>query len=487
VRRFVGGLVIACGVGLVFLVLSLGACGGGGGGSCGLDETGADGVLSSADVQQIVAQAASFAADNGRAVTIAVSDQIGNSLAIFRMDGSSGDNATAYLQARTAAYFGTNGNAFTTRTAAFIIQDQYPPGVPNTTAGPLFGVEFSSLGCSDIQRGGAQFVTGPTGLSGTPGSMPIYVGQFAAGGIGVTGSGDTLVDEQIALAGVTGFETPEDIRGDHIFLDGFRLPFTEAPGPENVTIHAVGGSFAVGPNGTLFGGFARRDIGGIIVDQPIPTSSGSALSGAEVDQLLFQAARRGEGTRAAIRQCGPAKINISIVDLDGRVLGSIRTLDAPIFGFDVSVQKARTALAFSDPGQSLGQNIRSVLGVPQGSPLAVSTRAVGFLHQKDYPPGVDGTQPGPFFDQQLQANLSASCSPSGNGITIFPGGLPLYRGGALVGAVGISGDGVDQDEIIAESGTVGFEAPLEIRSDSVVFRGTRLPYLKEPRNPGRGA
>src|SRR5207247_2441658 len=104
--------------------------------------------------------------------------------------------------------------------------------------------------------------------------------------------------------------------------------------------------------------------------------------------------------------------------------------------------EARTAAAFSNPSQSLGNQIRSVLGFPQGSPLAVSTRAVGFLSQIHYPPAVEGNPPGPFGrdpndpnSTTLQQRLSPSCAPSGNGITIFPGGLPLYKGGALVGAV----------------------------------------------------
>ncbi|MEA2624317.1 MAG: hypothetical protein QOD06_362 [Candidatus Binatota bacterium] len=458
-------------------------CGGSGEG-CDIDTAGTVGILTAGQVQQVVAQAASFAADRGRAVTIAVADRQGNPLAIFRMTGAGGDAGDAYLRARTAAFFGTNGNAFTTRTAAFILQDQYPPGVPNTTAGPLFGVEFSSLSCSDIQRRGADLVgSSPVGLSGTPGGVPLYDGEFAAGGVGISGGGDALAEEQIALAGEQGFEPPEAIRGDHIVLDGFRLPFTEAPKPD-VTAREVGGTYALGPTGTASTGFPRRDLGGIAVEQPFAPVNGSALSAGEVQQILFQAASRGEGTRAAIRKCGPAKINIAVVDLGGRVLGVVRTLDAPIFGFDVSVQKARTALAFSDPGNSLGSEIRGILGVPAGAPLAVSTRAVGFLSQKDYPPAVDGTAPGPLRGRQQQ--LSRTCAPFGNGITIFPGGLPLYRGGALVGAIGISGDGVDQDEIIASEGTLGFEAPEGIRTDRITFRGTQLPYFKEPRNPGRG-
>jgi hypothetical protein len=70
-----------------------------------------------------------------------------------------------------------------------------------------------------------------------------------------------------------------------------------------------------------------------------------------------------------------------------------------------------------------------------------------------------------------------------NGITIFPGGFPLYRNGVLIGAIGVSGDGVDQDDIISASGTVNFLAPENIRADQFRFRNARLPYAKFPRNP----
>ena len=70
-----------------------------------------------------------------------------------------------------------------------------------------------------------------------------------------------------------------------------------------------------------------------------------------------------------------------------------------------------------------------------------------------------------------------------NGITIFPGGFPLYRNGVLVGAVGVSGDGIDQDDLIAASGAANFLAPDAIRGDRFGYRGARLPYAKFPRNP----
>jgi uncharacterized protein GlcG (DUF336 family) len=190
-------------------------------------------------------------------------------------------------------------------------------------------------------------------------------------------------------------------------------------------------------------------------------------------------------TRAAIRLPlgSAAQVFLSVVDLDGSVLGIWRTPDATLFSFDVSVQKARTALVFSAPGNPLGTRARDLLGLAAGDPLAMSTRAVGFLSQDFYPPGIDEEthgQPvraGPLLGVQDSLGLQ----PGGNGITIFPGGLPLYKNGQLAGAIGISGDGVDQDDLICSAGTRGFEAPAEIRSDRFTFAGVRLPYVKFPR------
>jgi hypothetical protein len=65
----------------------------------------------------------------------------------------------------------------------------------------------------------------------------------------------------------------------------------------------------------------------------------------------------------------------------------------------------------------------------------------------------------------------------------FSGGFPLYRNGVLIGAIGISGDGGDQDDIVGASGTHDFLAPDSIRADQFVYKGARLPYAKFPRDP----
>jgi uncharacterized protein GlcG (DUF336 family) len=155
------------------------------------------------------------------------------------------------------------------------------------------------------------------------------------------------------------------------------------------------------------------------------------------------------------------------------VLGTFRVGEATMFSWDVSVQKARTAVFFSN------------------SQLAESCRTVGFLAQRWFPPGIEGQPWGPYFG--FQEAISLKTSPFAhtypgnpnlpNGITIFPGGFPLYNKGQLVGAIGVSGDGVDQDDIIAASGCANFLPKQTIEADYYTYRGVRLPYAKFPRNP----
>ena len=70
-----------------------------------------------------------------------------------------------------------------------------------------------------------------------------------------------------------------------------------------------------------------------------------------------------------------------------------------------------------------------------------------------------------------------------NGLQIFAGGIPLYRGSTLIGAIGVSGDGIDQDDLIAAGGANLFSPPVAIRSDNIFVRTVRLPFLKFPARP----
>lgn len=494
-------------------------------------------ALTVQDVQTLMAQAVEQAVRMGERINVAVLDREGNILGVFRMNGAqviipaSQALFGEIAKARTAAFASSNQNAFTTLTGCFITRSHFPPGVNNTPAGPLFGVPFSQRSDSDIQPNGGPLpplgppqppAPGQPGLTNIPGGVPIYKNGLLAGGLGISGGSDTFTqlntindnctgvtrDEAIALGALGNYAPPAGIRADIILLDGIQLLYQNGPTPPGNFTFTFADSLprygAVDPNypirPTPPANFPMQ--GPVVWNNgqfDFSPRAGQFLTQAEVQQILTNAVNRANNTRAAIRQPvgSAARVFIAVCDVDGTILGMWRTAEATMFSYDVCAQKARTAVAFSDPNDGMGVQIRNWLGLPPGTPLAASTRAVGFLSQRFYPPGQDqGTPPrtmppsmGPMytyvdgqFDFQYMRLLSPR-PPFRNGIQIFPGGIPLYKNGQLVGGIGVSGDGVDQDDYIAAGGAIGFEAPASIRTDQYAYNGANLPYLKFPRRP----
>lgn len=606
------------------------------------------------DVRTVIARAVNEAKAQGVVATIAVADRVGNVVAVYRMSGATpnvfiattapgepmidgglegielpaavgGDALAAIAKAVTGAYLSTSdGNAFTTRTANQIVQEHFNPGEVNQPGGPLFGVQFSQLACSDFTLafdGGAADAgpkRSPLGLSADPGGLPLYKNGELVGAVGVFADGrytidpfildfDRDLDEMIALAATFGFEPPEDIRSDRITVEGKVLRYTDvsfgdlaaspgsAPpfgslGPSDGTLIAVPGyTDARIRRGTVFGQpasgvrpapdglFPGRDAFVFVDDAdanrypPRAGTDGSALTAEEVRVLLDEALGVANEARAQIRHPlgSQARVTIAVVDSNGEVLGMARTRDAPVFGSDVSLQKARTAAFFSSTGAAdflnnvtvptvyLDRNLapRRQVDIPDyvtavqnfvGSQAltdgtAFSDRAGGNLSRPFYPDGIVGTEHGPFskpegewsvFSTGLQLDLvmngivqhlgfvaglpgftsdapdncvavqlggGASAAPGrnlANGTQIFPGSVPVYRGGTLVGGIGISGDGVDQDDLIAFlglhraglrlGGAIG-NAPPAIRADRLKPRDARLRYVQCPFSPFLGS
>ena len=582
-------------------------------------------ALTAAEVETIVAQGAQAANQIGAKATIAVVDRVGNVLALYKMtgatatisiqsgkvqgsvpkglDGLSGvvpSEAAAIAKAITGAYLSSSGNAFSTRTASYIVQEHFPVGVDNMPGGPLFGVQFSQLPCGDLVTRGAGIGGGPKrsplGLSADPGGFPLYKNGRVVGGIGVMADGvygldesstpgSVDLDERLAHSALKGFDAPACIRAERITAGGISLPFSKsddkviAVTAKTLTDASVSGlgarvsyaeyySAAAILAGTAFGeaasGFAPDATtftagSGYVLVNPgdrsnrYPVSASSALSKTEVQEILAQALGVANQARAQIRSPlgSPAQVTISVVDTAGKVLGLVRTPDAPVFGTDVSLQKARTALFFSSP-----QAAASLAALPTvsyfdsnakaGTPFSISqyltdpqrgartffnqpaifadgtafsARAVGNIARPYYPDGIAGYPQGPLskaiadwspFNTGLQldltytglvtailapTNTSTNCTGLtgvNNGIQIFPGGVPVYRGSTLIGGLGVSGDGVDQDDMIAFLGlsragkalnTGVANAPASKRSDTLSPQGLGLRYVQCPQGP----
>ena len=569
-------------------------------------------TLGTADVQTIFAQAVAKAQQMGVAATIAATDLEGNVVGIFKMNGatsavrlgstnlvtgkpttlfpangtpqdpdgleqvtvplpgappgllSDGAALAAISKAGTAAFFSTQGSAISTRTASFIVQENFPPRITSQPNGPLFGVQFSQLPCSDVRNPTARMLGNlPFGLAADPGGFPIYKNGVAVGGLGIESDGlyslvynperrmDVFTEEFIAMAGLKGYRVDPSMQIDKVLIDGMRLDYTTIPlssvdGPPAApyaTLPGTAGTELFPPRGQLTSGFASLTLAGIPgrVTQgffPFKDSQVSNLTAADVTRILSQAAKGAYGLRAGIRLPvpQPTEVNITVVDTAGNVLGLFSTNDAPQFGFDVCVQKARTAVFFSLPNtgsllRSVDANVPQVpgliglsvakyadqaaaFGVPLNGQNAFTSRAMGALARPFFPDGINGAPNGPFskdirfwspFNDGLQIALVKpalaviltggtvpNCSPLpntpllANGFQIFAGSAALYKNGVLVGAVGVSGDGIDQDDFIASSGAFGYDAPAAVRADQLLIRGVRLPYVKYPRHPNIG-
>lgn len=103
-------------------------------------------------------------------------------------------------------------------------------------------------------------------------------------------------------------------------------------------------------------------------------------------------------------------MNIAVVDGGANLVAHVRMDNAWLGSVNISIDKAFTARAFDITTKDLGENSQS------------------------------GDQ---FF------GIHAS---NGGRVMIFAGGIPLKRGGHVVGAIGVSGGSGKQDHSVAEAG-----------------------------------
>ncbi|WP_199756713.1 heme-binding protein [Tautonia sociabilis] len=322
-------------------------------------------------------------------------------------------------------------------------------------------------------------------------TLPIY------GGHGL--SGLKAVQRELAQLGVTA-------KGSQGTVNGVNLPVTRGPdgipgtGDEEHTIagRIVPEGFLVEPHDAADGSLTREDL----------------------IRITAQAVVQSNQTRSAIRLPldESARMVIGITDLDGNVLSLYRMPGATYFSIDVAVAKARNVAYYANPDKL--QEVDHLPGVPPGA--AFTSRTFRFAALPFFPSGQDNYPPGPFSklnDGQVSTQSALNDGPplpasafqsvngfdsfnpqtnfrdptnilNQNGVIFFPGSAPLYKDvdgdglRDLVGGFGISGDGVDQDDVVTYFGAQGYEPPFTVpRADQTFFRGVRLPYIKFNRQP----
>jgi uncharacterized protein GlcG (DUF336 family) len=496
-------------------------CGGGSAAPVSAPPVPAVQALQAADVQNIVQAAVNSVNVD---MVVAVVDRAGFVLGVSRTQnapataiGNFGQvqnaNDVAVALARTGAFFSNDQAPLSSRTVRFISGIHFPPGVTNQPPADLYGIENTNRGCTLINNPafeskippslalgggfGLGVLTGKVDTNDSnavavnPGGVPIFYRNVVVGGIGVvTASSNSNVAEYAAFAGSTTIRTgPTDTFGPTpaapgvVFIGGIALPFvTQTSRPAGFSAGPVAGtgSYLVAATNSL----GQPPEGDLITPAAGPLGG---LSAADVTQILDNAEATANTTRAAIRlpPGSTTRMVIAVADLDGTIIGLRRMQDSTVFSIDVAATKARNMVYFN----SSVRTAADLNGVPMGT--AVTNRTISFGAQPLFPPGIDGSNAGPFFNLYTmdvanpctQGFQTGAANANKSGIVFFPGSAGLFRNGALVGGLGVSGDGVDQDDYVTNGGSKGFEAPANIRADQILDQGVRLPYFKFPRNP----
>ena len=494
-------------------------------------------VLTAADVKQVVEAAAKSA--NNTSMVIAVTDRQGDILAVFRKPDAPATaianfslkvdvNELAVALARTASFFSNGQAPLSSRTVRFISGVHFPPGISYTGNAALYGIENTNRGCIigadyapdlavpparsiDGTRTGLGIITGkkdlvdsdPTAVN--PGGVPLYKDGTLVGGVGVAGVSPELAEYAAFIGAVTTGFGPTSIAAPAVvFIDGVSLPFVDQQtAPNGIPMGTTDGTYVIAPRPAP----ASAPEGDLVIPRAGPVGG---LTEAEVRKIIDRAIAAADQTRAVIRLPlgSRARMVIAVADLDGKILALHRMKDATFFSIDVALAKSRNVIYFSSDNRVLNDLPK----VPRGT--AVTSRTISYGGQPFFPPGIDYSTQGPFFElykhdvqnpctqgaqpptgatEQLPGLTQIDDPPPAtdpalppnpqSGIVFFAGALPLYRNGVMVGGLGVSGDGVEQDDYVTAQAAVGFEAPTAKRADRVYVDGVRLPYLKFPRNP----
>ena len=264
-------------------------------------------------------------------------------------------------------------------------------------------------------------------------------------------------------------------------------------------------------NNTLLSGIPVP-AGWLVTPHDAPDGS---LTAADVSTIIQHGLSQAVTVRSAIRtplNQHPEMV-FAVADKAGDILGLYRMPDATVFSLDVAVAKARNDAYYDDPAQL--QPIDQVPGLKPG--VSLTSRTFRYLAEPRFPEGIDGYPPGPFsiatdpgvgkdgrepanpppassFQSAEgynafvpQTNFHQPWSMNQNGVIFFPGSSALYKvingNRVIVGGLGISGDGVDQDDDVTFAAAAGYGPPAALRADESFVRGVRLPYQKFNRQP----
>ncbi|MFM8263755.1 MAG: dockerin type I domain-containing protein [Pirellula sp.] len=299
-----------------------------------------------------------------------------------------------------------------------------------------------------------------------------------------------------------------------------------------------GADMRIKPDGTLYQAGTAVPEGWLVLPHD-STDENTKIKAADVEKVIKDGIAQAEITRAAIRLnvlAAPderslfrpgarTKMVLAVSDSKGEVLGLYRMKDATVFSIDVAVAKSRNTGYYASErlvvADEVDANNDGHKDVDRGT--AFTNRTFRFLAAPRFPTGAESDAPPGDFSMlnmpgidrltgentgnvAMAASVYADAAKASvvsfdafnasrsfrdplnlanqNGIVFFPGSSALYKNSSvLVGGFGVSGDGVDQDDVVTTAGELSLTAPISKRADQYYVANVRLPYQKFNRNP----
>lgn len=289
-----------------------------------------------------------------------------------------------------------------------------------------------------------------------------------------------------------------------------------------------GADMQVKPDGTLYQAGTAVPEGWLVLPHD---STNDNIKAADVEKVIKDGIAQAEITRAAIRLNSDfrpgarTKMVLAVSDSQGEVLGLYRMKDATVFSIDVAVAKSRNTGYYASERLVVADEVDANNDGHEDvdRETAFTNRTFRFLAAPRFPTGAQSDAPPGDFSMlnmpginkltgENQNNIALPASTyadpakasvvsfdafnasrsfrdplnlaNQNGIVFFPGSSPLYKNSSvLVGGFGVSGDGVDQDDVVTTVGELSLTAPVNKRADQFYVANVRLPYQKFNRNP----
>ena len=236
----------------------------------------------------------------------------------------------------------------------------------------------------------------------------------------------------------------------------------------------------------------------------VPANTGGSF----VEIGIFGAGQLGNAASIAVRAAGEMADRLSAADVDGLVTRAAAAIDDPRMAIAVTDRFGRPLAIYRKP-QATDDTVEIALSLARtgaffsNNQAPLSSRTVNTISREHFPNGIPNQPAAALFGientnrgcdlntiflpgQNVPPAKNAAGAGPGRGITVIPGGIPVFKNGPLAGGLGVAGIEANAAEFAAVAATFGtpFFVRLPLPAPEAVFiDGVKLPFVNQTTRP----